>query len=368
MYTHTLQTCPTFTYLTHPERRSLFIVCVCWKGGLKKKGEKKIVVGKMSHHIIGMRCQKGHSFSAGLNTDTTQTQPHQISNTQRTENKTIDVVIQQHSRKLLMMDILMSDTCWAPKKWSKIISDIKLVFYSSTDVNVLDCNLGLTLRSGVYGSALSQSDVLGLDLRFTLRQAHLSCWTLAVIVYEFYKQKKIQRPLFCQNFTKSNPFVWQVIKMKFVMFLDILKLNITYAGLVRDRVRSVITVIRLRTGIYESSEFDFRQEQEITSTLFWWTFRLVEAAGFLPGFEADHCHLSVPELRKSELSLQFSKHCPDLVFASSRGQTYLYIYCRMGLESIYVRLIMCALRVGPTWRKERPSLPPLYSLVKRCTP
>ena len=45
------------------------------------------------------------------NTDTTQTQPHQISNTQRTENKTTDVVIQQHSRKLLMMDILMSETC-----------------------------------------------------------------------------------------------------------------------------------------------------------------------------------------------------------------------------------------------------------------
>jgi len=40
------------------------------------------------------------------NTDTTQTQPHQISNTQRTVNKTTDVVIQQHSRKLLMMDIL----------------------------------------------------------------------------------------------------------------------------------------------------------------------------------------------------------------------------------------------------------------------
>ena len=38
-------------------------------------------------------------------TSTTQHQPHQISNTQRTENKTTDVVIQQHSRKLLMMDI-----------------------------------------------------------------------------------------------------------------------------------------------------------------------------------------------------------------------------------------------------------------------
>ena len=52
------------------------------------------------------------------NTGTTQTQPHQISNTQRTENKTTDVVIHQHSRKLLMMDILMSETCWAHKKWN----------------------------------------------------------------------------------------------------------------------------------------------------------------------------------------------------------------------------------------------------------
>jgi len=31
-----------------------------------------------------------------------------------------------------MMDILMSETCWAHKKWNKIASDIKLVFHSST--------------------------------------------------------------------------------------------------------------------------------------------------------------------------------------------------------------------------------------------
>ena len=37
--------------------------------------------------------------------------PHKISNTQRNKNKTTNVVIQQHSRKLLMMDILMSETC-----------------------------------------------------------------------------------------------------------------------------------------------------------------------------------------------------------------------------------------------------------------
>jgi len=36
---------------------------------------------------------------------------HQLSNTQRTENKTTNVVIQQHSRKLLMMNILMSEIC-----------------------------------------------------------------------------------------------------------------------------------------------------------------------------------------------------------------------------------------------------------------
>jgi len=42
------------------------------------------------------------------------------------------MVIQQNSRKLLMMDILMSEICWARKKWNKIASDIKLVFYSST--------------------------------------------------------------------------------------------------------------------------------------------------------------------------------------------------------------------------------------------
>ena len=33
------------------------------------------------------------------------------SNTQRTENKTTDVVIHQHSRKLLKMDTLMSEIC-----------------------------------------------------------------------------------------------------------------------------------------------------------------------------------------------------------------------------------------------------------------
>ena len=57
-------------------------------------------------------------------TDTTPTQRHRNSNTHRTKNNTTSVVIQQNSRKLLMMDILMSETCWAYKKWNKMASDI----------------------------------------------------------------------------------------------------------------------------------------------------------------------------------------------------------------------------------------------------
>jgi hypothetical protein len=72
------------------------------------------------------------SCASACKTNTTQNQPPQISNTQRTESKTTDVVIQQHSRTLLMMDTLMSEICWAHKKWNKITSDIKLVFHSST--------------------------------------------------------------------------------------------------------------------------------------------------------------------------------------------------------------------------------------------
>jgi hypothetical protein len=40
-------------------------------------------------------------------------------------------VLQAEACKLLMMDILMSETCWAHKKWNKITSDIKLFFHSS---------------------------------------------------------------------------------------------------------------------------------------------------------------------------------------------------------------------------------------------
>ena len=54
------------------------------------------------NHVLHQNQQLKHSCASACKTTTTQTQPHQISKTQkRTENKTTDVVIQQHSRKLL---------------------------------------------------------------------------------------------------------------------------------------------------------------------------------------------------------------------------------------------------------------------------
>ena len=37
-----------------------------------------------------------------------------------------------------MMDILISETCWAHKRWNKIATDIKFVFYSSKSQMYLD--------------------------------------------------------------------------------------------------------------------------------------------------------------------------------------------------------------------------------------
>ena len=66
----------------------------------------RVVLGSM---CVGVSVWLGCASSC--NTDTTPTQPHRNSNTHRTKNNTTNVVIEQNSRKLLMMDILMSETC-----------------------------------------------------------------------------------------------------------------------------------------------------------------------------------------------------------------------------------------------------------------
>jgi len=94
---------------------------------------------------------RADACASACNTDTTQIQPHQIFNTQRTENKTTDVIIQQHSRKLLMIDILMSETWWVHKKWNKIASDIKWSFILQQILSdFIDCLYSLQLNNIVW--------------------------------------------------------------------------------------------------------------------------------------------------------------------------------------------------------------------------
>ena len=81
----------------------------------------------------------------------------------------------QNSRKLLMIDILMSETCWAHKKWNKIASDIKLVFYSST----------ITLMHGPINTSFANivclahaNDCCTSDTRLTMQRWQTVGWSV----------------------------------------------------------------------------------------------------------------------------------------------------------------------------------------------
>ena len=95
-----------------------------------------LVVLFLVRYVLEVRCGWVGVVSvlqaSACNKDTTPTHPHQISSTHRTKKNTTNVVIQQNSRKLLIMDILMSETCWAHKKWNKINKWHQLVYLYST--------------------------------------------------------------------------------------------------------------------------------------------------------------------------------------------------------------------------------------------
>jgi len=62
------------------------------------------------HSVGQLRCA-----SAG-SPDATPAEPYPNSNTQQSKNNTANVVVQQHSRILLKMDILMPETCTVRSK------------------------------------------------------------------------------------------------------------------------------------------------------------------------------------------------------------------------------------------------------------
>jgi len=140
--------------------------------------------------------------ASACNMDTTQTQLHQISNTQWTENKTTDVVIQQHSCELLMMDILMSETCWVHKKWNKIVSDIKLVFYSST----------ITMMHGP------------INTRFTRVGNYEFCLPSLISIWQYLRWQQ-QANLYL--FWTSNQGTWKAVQTYGAGKFNFLKANVS---------------------------------------------------------------------------------------------------------------------------------------------
>ena len=133
--------------------------------------------------------QRSYRSASACNTDTTPTQPHRNSNTHWTKNNTTNVVVQQNSRKFLMMDILMSETCWAHKKWNKITSDIKLVFYSSTIFPLFKKNVNF--KVAIIEMYLRPPRELVVDPKgFTehaLRTTALKHWSLLLFTSDLYE-------------------------------------------------------------------------------------------------------------------------------------------------------------------------------------
>jgi len=95
------------------------------------------------------------------------------------------VVNQQNSRKLLMMNILMSETCWAHKKWNKIASDIKLVFCSSTNTFYVQSpppeNRAVY---GIMGGKVAGPDGPRMTIwhTYTLRICNTYCFSTATMI------------------------------------------------------------------------------------------------------------------------------------------------------------------------------------------
>jgi len=163
----------------------------------------------------------GTSASA-CNADTTPTQPHRNSNTHRTKNNTTNVVIQQNSRKLLMMDILMSETCWAHKKWNKIASDIKLVFYSSTTSKVpsatpKDCTVPFTTHSAPMNS--NETVELGVHIHFVVlpvrRPETDYVVKVAAVCRPIFRHQTslLEGRLVCRHLDSGFQWHWRVLKL-----------------------------------------------------------------------------------------------------------------------------------------------------------
>ena len=122
------------------------------------------------------------------------------------QNNTTNVVIQQNSRKLLMMDILMSETCWAHKKWNKLASDIKLVFYAST-ITMMHGPINIRLKK-IYNLFLSWNHVsFNWPLSDNLYKTQNMVHTFASTIYVIWDPIKLTKCIKIALYVKTSHFM-----------------------------------------------------------------------------------------------------------------------------------------------------------------
>ena len=90
-----------------------------------------------------------------------------------------------------MMDILMSETCWARKKWNKIASDIKVVVHSST----------ITMMHGPINIRCIVFQFIRVQVSWLLLARWTSCHKCNYIVYT---ENKLTPPFFGKKTTFTN--------------------------------------------------------------------------------------------------------------------------------------------------------------------
>ena len=90
------------------------------------------------------------------------------------------MVVQQYSRRLLKMDILMPETCWVSKKWSKYNKShlVGFLFFNyhndarSNKHQIANFDVLLTVHLGLFILVINQLDVR--NFYFTMRLFHAS--------------------------------------------------------------------------------------------------------------------------------------------------------------------------------------------------
>jgi len=113
-----------FCWITTFVYCSWFDVC-CSFGGIRLERYSCCRHVCCSFGVVGLKWYPCCRLKAGWNLQHEYQSNPTTPKLQNTSN-------QEQYDQCCMMDILLSETCWAHKRWNKIASDIKLVFYSST--------------------------------------------------------------------------------------------------------------------------------------------------------------------------------------------------------------------------------------------